>query len=232
MKIKDMKIEREEIERAMLKILLKECEIKIDINQFEPNEYRDMIEKLVLMRSDFNVSEEYKSLEDKLLSCENKSNLLNLSKQKFFGRIKIVEESLIDSNADLLILITYSYFSEDFNSDSVNSKIILKAGLQLKQDLYTEQKKNNFNLSNKSISIVKGRNLNAKYLSIICLPNESDIEDLNLYFSKLVEFTIDNKLKNIVIIIDKFQNDLNFINSIKNISKINKKLKIFINIIK
>ena len=216
-----------ELEFALLKILLKECEIKIDNDKIEPNTYRWMINKLILMRADLPLSEELLSLQDKLLLKENESSLIDLNKIKFFGRIKSVNFSLLDSNVDCLIILVDSFFDYNFNENEINSQIILKAGLEFKRDLFSIQKEMTYSY-NDEFNIIKGRNLNSKYVVEILKSEIERQDNFDKKFSNVLKFINENNLKTIGLIIGNTL-DKGTLNSIIKQLKHNKKLKIFIN---
>lgn len=219
----------DEIEEKILNILLKECEMKIDTANLSREKRRWIINTLMLMRADESLSEDFLALQDKLLLSENKANLLDLTTKKFFGQIHEENGDLLNSNAELLVVITNSYMDENFNQTSLMSRLILKGGLELKQDIFILKRKNEILKNRNEFSIIPARNLNAKNVLILRLEEQDNLP----YFIDALDFIFDytkkNNVKNIGVIVDNFNFDFDILKEIKRAGKKNKRVKIFYN---
>lgn len=190
--MKITKAKRDEIVDELLDFLIKELGLK-DFKIEEKNK-RETLNYLMLLCPDVNLGDYFFALQDKLLESENE--VKDFSKIKFKNKVAETEQDLLNFNADVVAVISNQLFANDLDFTNIDNQIILKAGLQLKGELYIQLKQNGFNVNHACPYYCEGYNLPCQYFAKIVY---KDDEGLIEAIKNLYKFAQENNLKTVCV---------------------------------
>lgn len=217
-----------DIENEMLKILLRDFEMTLP-DRMQDIDSRTIVNNLMIARGVGEVSEELLSLQDKLLSYENSLNVIDYKSLKFHHGVSFCEHDLVNMNVDMLVLFSFDLLADMNNLDSMDNRVILHGGLQIKEDLASILHENINRLVYYNPYIVNAYNLHCKKLCKIIVKRnqtEQDLVRLKNAVNELIKFVKSNNYHSLAIDFNVIKEISLFNIIMEELNKETKKLKL------
>lgn len=195
--MKISKAKQEELIDEMCDFLIKESGIKPSFDYTKLNK-RSLLNNLLLLHATENLGDYFYSLQDKLLSSESEKSV-NVMALKYKKDIAYTKADVTNINADMVV-----YFSENVidvsMEETMDNKILLKAGLQVGADLYQQHKENGFLPDYNSPYITDAYNLPANFLAKVLIKQDEDYSEI---FKQIFNFALENEVYSVFVDLPK-----------------------------
>ncbi len=186
--------ERKILIEELLNVLTKENEQKLP-NDLTDDDKRWILNNLMLMRTMGYLDAEFINKQDRLLSYENAlSGIVKINCFKFKKNYVMTNINITKLEVDALVLFSNNIFGRlDAHFKCLENEILLKAGLQINEDLAFKLKSDNGIVNYRQPYVVEGYNLPAKNIVKVILPN------LYFKFSEIEKDKLKENLRNLFV---------------------------------
>lgn len=216
----------EELIDEMLSILAKETEQPLPQNLTDESKLR-LLKNLMIIRPIGYLDENFLKLQNEFLTYVNENRVVHLDLKKLKLKKHEIDCDILDIDADLIVVFSNNLIGDGSLDENLDNRIILKAGLQAKDDIakiYHERNGAGLNMP----YYVSSYNLPSKYFAKILIDKSVvDCKDyLHNYIGDIFNFAKENNLTNVVF-------DLNSLIDVlkiqeKNLKMFKKSIKILI----
>lgn len=155
----------------MLYILLKDNEQVVPVG-LKDKDKRWLINSLMLIRSPGYLDDRFMSLQNDMLTSENKSSSYDCDKVKYKKHFALTRRNITDLKIDAICCETNSYLGDI----DIDNKILLKAGLAIREECNKINSDNNYICKMGSAFALSGYNLSTDNVIKIILPKVKDAE--------------------------------------------------------
>jgi len=216
----------------LIELINKENIFPKDLNMEE----KELLFSSYLLSSDTKgVDEKFLYIQDQYLHEKNCNNITykQASQMKVINSLDIVTDLLVVFSENLILNNSSLCDIEKMNT-SIDSQLIIRGGLQIKEQLYNQYERDMFVIYYRKPYLIKSENLNAKNVAKLLIDTKCDNlecgEKLSANIDNLLEWVKTKAVSNAVVDVSSLpsslKHDKKFIKNIKNTLK-SSKIKLF-----